>query len=172
MAKTFLFKAWAMLITALVLVGCSTTATLAVYSQPEGAYITEIDTNKAFGIAPVVIEYDSQMLRRYRDRDGCFLVKGLKAQWVSGAVAREQLIRLCGSEFGSYTYVLTRSSAYPNLEKDLEFALKVQTMRAEQAQAEASRNAAAAALFSAYMASKPVNCTSALIGEMVSTTCR
>ena len=46
----------------LVLAGCATQASLTVFSQPEGAYLTEKGTGKVYGVAPTRIVYNSKEL--------------------------------------------------------------------------------------------------------------
>jgi len=69
---------------ALAMAGCATRATLTVFSQPEGAYLTEKGTGKVYGVAPVAVVYDANALASYKRADGCYLVKGFEARWVSG----------------------------------------------------------------------------------------
>jgi hypothetical protein len=105
----------------LALVGCvtATHATLTVYSQPPGAYLTEVGTGRVLGIAPAASYYEGQVLQQYKDVQGCYVVKGVEARWVSGAQAMPDPVRLCGSATGSYTITLNRDASYPDLEKDL-----------------------------------------------------
>lgn len=174
-------------ITSLVLVatlsGCASQSTLTVVSQPAGAYITETETGKAIGTAPTVVYYDSKALTQYKDSSGCFLVKGFNAQWVSGATATSpSLIRLCGSTSGAYTYQFSRDSNAPGLEKDLDFAMRQDSVRAQQQQSQAIQNAAAIQAWSAMQAAQPkpviqvpvtpINCTSYSLGNVVQTNCR
>lgn len=156
----------------LLLTGCATHASLTVFSQPEGAYITEVGTGLAFGIAPTVIAYDAKRLPQHRDPSGCYLVRGLEAHWVSGVATKLNAIRLCRGVTGEYNITLSRDPAIAGLEKDLQFALQLQTLRAQQQQAQAAQNAAAAALFSSWQSTQPVNCTSTTIGNQVQTNCR
>ena len=154
--------------------GCATHASLTIISQPEGAFITEKETGKAWGTAPASVLYDSASLTQHRAADGCYLVKGFEARWVSGTAASLDLIRLCGSSSGSYNIVFSRDPTQPDLEKDLQFGLQLQALRAQQQQANAAQDAAAAALFSAWSnALRPsVTCTSVQIGNIIRTTCR
>ena len=165
------------------LVGCASQSTLTVTSQPVGAYITETETGKAIGTAPTVVYYDSKSMAQYKDSSGCFLVKGFNAQWVSGATAASPpSIRLCGSTSGAYTYQFSRDSYAPGLEKELEFAMRQDSVRAQQQQSQAIQNAAAIQAWSAMQAAQPkpvtpvpvtpINCTSYSLGSVVQTNCR
>ena len=163
--------------------GCATnTPTLWVYSQPQGAYITEVGTGRVAGMAPAASVYNLTALKPYKDKDGCYKIKGYEARWVSGARTVIDPMRLCGKE-DSYSITLSRDSSYPDLEKDLQFALQIQSIVAQQQQARAARQAANAALFSAYSAaqqanapkpiSSPVRCTTnSYGGATVYTTCQ
>ena len=153
--------------------GCATRASLAVRSQPEGAFITEQGTGKSYGTAPVIISYDAASLAPYKGGDGCYRVKGFVARWVSGATSALSIIRLCGSSSGRYQIVFQRNPDLPGLDKDLRFAVRIQALRAQQQQAQAARDSAAAALFFAASGpqSKQVNCTSTQFGDTVRTNC-
>lgn len=162
------------LVTSVLFTGCATQATLSIYSQPEGAYITEVGTGKSYGMAPVAVVYDPASLNLYKNAEGCFMVKGFEARWVSGAATTINPIKLCGSNVGTYNISLNRDSSLPNLEKDLQFAIQLQTLRAQQQQAQATKDAAAAAFWSALSASQQnnINCTSNSVGSTVFTNCR
>ncbi len=152
-----------------LLTGCSTQASLTVRSQPAGAYITEVGTGTSYGIAPATIHYDPAALARTKTADGCFLVRGLEAHWVSGVVTSLDTIRLCGSTTGYYNITYNRDPAQPGLDQDLQFALQVPQpeswasrwarARTESKEAEAARRAAI------------IHCTSTQIGSIVHTTC-
>jgi hypothetical protein len=82
------------LITAITfLSGCQTT--LSVYSQPEGAYMTEVSTGRVFGMAPIHVVYNKDGLEKNKDASGCYLVKGFDARWISGATTSIKPIQLC-----------------------------------------------------------------------------
>jgi len=152
--------------------GCASQASLTIYSQPEGAFLTEAGTGNAYGAAPITVWYEPAALRQFRDSNGCFLVKGFEARWVSGVAASLDSIRLCGSENGYFQITFNRDPSQPGLDKDMQFALQLQAVRAQQQQAQAAEDAAAAALFSAWSDSQPVVCTSKQVGNSIQTTCR
>ncbi|TJY59848.1 hypothetical protein E4T66_11740 [Sinimarinibacterium sp. CAU 1509] len=157
---------------------CATQATMTIYSQPPGAYITEIGTEMALGIAPVVSYYNESALRANRsDAQGCYLIKGFEAQWVSGArAASTEAIRLCKGTTNNYIWTITRNSDDPGLDKDLQFALQIQTLLTQQQQAQAAQDAAAAALIGAFSAAQqadaPMRCRSYSVGNTVQTNCK
>lgn len=161
------------ILTTLALAGCATQASLTVFSQPEGAYISEKGTGTVYGMAPATVFYDSKVLASSKGADGCYRVKGLDARWVSGATAGLELITLCGASNGTYNITFSRAPNYPDLERDLQFALQLQSIRAQQQQARAEQDAAAAAVYRAFTLpqQKPVNCTSIQIGNTVQTNC-
>jgi len=158
---------------ALATVGCATQASLTVDSQPPGAYLTEKGTGKVYGVSPVTIVYDSKMLANFRRADGCYRVKGFEAQWVSGATSSLEVITLCGASNGAYNITFSRAAGYPDLEKDLQFALQLQSIRAQQQQARAAQDAAEAAVYQAFNPPQrtPLNCTSVQVGYIVQTKC-
>ena len=153
--------------------GCATQARLTVLSQPEGAFITERGTGKSFGTTPVQLFYEKDSLLLNKDSDGCYLVKGLDARWVSGTSASVELIRLCGNNIGSYQISFNRDPTQPNLEKDLQFAFQMQSMRIQQQQANATENFSAAAFFSAWANSQntSIDCISTQMGDIINTHC-
>lgn len=160
---------WAWVVMA-AMTGCAMQATLTVHTQPTGAYITEAETGASGGISPAVFYYNPQTLNYYRDSSGCFVVKGMTAKWVSGATATVNPIRLCGLNFEDYAITINRPADHPDLEKDLQFALQVQALLAQQQQAEAARQAAALQFLNATGGA--VKCTSIPIGNQVHTKCK
>lgn len=154
--------------------GCATQASLTVLSQPEGAYLTEKGSGKALGIAPAIAHYDGQALLSFKGRDGCYLVRGFEARWISGATASLENVRLCGSNTGNYNITFNRDPSGPGFEKDLQFSLQLRALRAQQQQAQAAETAATAALLRAFSApqTSTISCTSMQTGNMVQTNCR
>jgi len=155
--------------------GCATHATLVVYSQPEGAQITEIETKTMFGFSPAFIAYSKESLNMNKDINGCFIIKGLEARWVSGAISSVNPIKLCGSNTNQYNITLIRDMELPNIEKDLNFALKVQSIRAQQAQAKAASDAAVYSAFSSIIANcqnNTIHCSTNTVGTQTFTNCR
>jgi len=147
-------------------VGCETQTTLTVSSTPEGAYITEVDTGTQFGMTPTIVTYD--VLTLNKTPDGCYLVKGFTATWASGASATIQdPIKICRSP-GNNTISIQRDISSPNLYKDLQIELQIQSMRAQKEQAESAR------FWSAWAASQEnkIKCTSRPIGKSVYTNCK
>lgn len=159
-----------------VIVGCSTPGVrLTVTSQPDGAYITS--EGPVSGIVPVVAFWEKQSLEKSsKDAEGCFQLTGFTARWASGAVAEVPVIRICGPADGDYNFAMSRDMNYPNLDKDLQFALQVQALRAQNAQAQASQAAAFAAMLSASKAGqttqKPIHCSTYNSGFTIQTNCQ
>lgn len=122
--------------------GCATHASLTLRSDPEGAHITEVEADLPHGVAPVTVKYDPTRLEQSKDSADCYLVRGFKAQWVSGATTTINPIKLCGSKAASYNLTFNRNPSAPGMDKDLQFAMQVKTLRAQEAQAKAARDAA------------------------------
>lgn len=146
---------------ALFACGCASYATLTVRSQPTGAYITGRGSYQP-NLAPVSYYFDAAQLAPFKDSKGCYRVAGLSARWVSGATAKSaDPIRLCGGVTGTYEVVLKRPDTVSGLEKDLEFALKVESLQAQQRAATAAEWAATAAILAPATApTTPPICTS------------
>ena len=130
------------------LTGCSTQATLVVYTQPPGGFITERGTGRSYGVAPVRIAYDAEAMRAYKDSSGCYRLKGLESRWVSGATTTVDPVYFCDQIPGESRLQLDRSPSEPGLEQDLQFAVQLQS-------ANASRAAAAAAVIRAMPQNRP-----------------
>lgn len=154
------------------LVGCASDPTrMTINTQPAGGYITEIGSGSAFGIAPVSVQYVKSNLK-VRDQTGCAIVRGFRAQWVSGATSSTtESVRLC-KNLDDYAITIDRDPSTPGFEKDMDFALKIATANAQQRQAAAAEAAAAFQFSGVMQQSAPVSCTSMPIGKMVQTNCR
>lgn len=158
-----------------VLSGCAigTQATLTIYTQPEGALLTEKHTGTTYGIAPKTVIYNAAILHNIKTDDGCFMVHGFEARWVSGVTSSLEQIRLCGSVVGDYTITFSRDPNAPGLESDMQFALQVQSVLAQQQQAAASQTAALASLLGAFEApDHNFKCTSTQVRSDVYTDCK
>lgn len=146
---------------------------LTVTSSPDGAYITS-GNPAVSGIVPVTAFYAKQSLKP--DDKGCFQLQGFTARWASGAVTEVPVLKHCAEPDGNYTFDMSRNMNAPDLDKDLQFSLQVQALRAQSAQTEASQAASLAALWSASAVSQkvynPVQCSSYTIGNTIQTTCR
>ena len=157
-----------------ILVGCVTSGvTVTVTSTPDGAYITS-GNPAVSGIVPVTAFWDKQVLKR--NDKGCFELQGFTARWASGAITQVPVLQHCGEPDGNYTFNMARDMNSPDFDKDLQFALQVQAVRAQNAQATASQSAALAAMWSTLSvpqrAQLPVQCSSYTVGNSVQTTCR
>ncbi len=156
------------------LLGCATPGvTVTVTSTPDGAYITSGNSGVS-GIVPVTAFWDKQSLKR--DEKGCFQLQGFTARWASGAITEVPVLQHCGEPDGNYTFNMSRNMNSPDFDKDLQFALQVQAVRAQNAQATASQSAALATMWSALSVPQknqtPVQCSSYTIENSVQTTCR
>ncbi|HTR00234.1 MAG TPA: hypothetical protein VMH83_09600 [Candidatus Acidoferrum sp.] len=115
---------------------------LMVFSQPEGAYLTELGSGKSLGITPVALDYDEQSLARHQMADGCYVVDGIAARWASGASTNVESVRLCHDQSDLLQVTLTRPLDYPGLETDQRIALHVHAIQVRQQQALAATEAA------------------------------
>lgn len=113
---------------------------LTINSQPEGAYITELSTGRNLGIAPITVAYEMEELKKHKDAKGCFLVGGLEAKWSSGASKSTGILKLCVVSGLKFEYTIDRGTEFPGLDKDLQFALQVQTARQQQSQSKTSNS--------------------------------
>lgn len=119
--------------TAAFLAGCANhvppgTVHLTVLSQPAGAYVVDKKVGKG-GVAPQTYSYPTAQFAK--DQAGCIHVFGFDARWGSGAAATSApTIRLCPSEGNQFTVTVARNPADPGLDRDLDFALRL-----DQAQA-------------------------------------
>jgi hypothetical protein len=155
--------------------GCAvgTQATLTIHTQPEGAFLIEKQTGTSYGIAPKTVIYHAALLHKIKTDDGCFMVYGFEARWVSGVTASLDQIRICGSVVGDYTITFRRDPDAPGLQEDMQFALQVQSILAQQQQAAAAQTAAIAALLGSFDASNnSLRCTSRQVGDTVQTDCK
>lgn len=129
-----------------MLSGCATTdVALTVRSQPEGAYITDVESGQGYGNAPVTINYDLSGMTK--DANGCYSLVGVHAQWVSGAQAGFEAITYCGD---GTSVLISRDPSAPGLDQDLEFAAQLAQARAEQQEAQAASDANMAAALSMF----------------------
>ena len=92
-------------------------------------------------------------MQHHKDTQGCYVVKGVEARWISGARTIADFVRFCGSATGTYTITLNRDASYSDLEKDLQFALQLQAI---QAQHDAVRQQTAMQLLLNNMNTQPV----------------
>lgn len=163
------------------IVGCATPGVrITVTSSPDGAYITS--EGPVTGLVPVVAFWDKKTLDGLgRDGNGCLLLQGFTATWVSGAVTTVPTLRHCDkSTDGNYSFVMSRDMNTPGLDKDLQFALQVQNARVQKEQADAAQAMAYSAMWSAARANQPtqkptqqsINCTTYGSGSTLYTNCR
>lgn len=102
-------------------------------TDPLGATISAQDGSGQYGFAPTRVQY---IWDRKFVVNGCLMIRGVKAQWISGATAQSpSTIALCQGA-RDYTFPLSRPKNAKDLKQDMEFALKVQKMRMAQEKAE------------------------------------
>lgn len=140
-----------LLTTSILATGCASNVGLTVHSQPIGAYITQED-GTAFGMSPVYVSYNKKTLwsRQNLDQNGCSKVRTLTARWASGAETRLENLVLCKRIGTEQQITINRDPTVPGLDVDLQMALQVQTLWAQQRQAAAAKQAAAAAMLGVY----------------------
>lgn len=126
--------------------GCASEASLTILTEPPGGYITEMVSGHTYGTAPVTVTYDPAELRQNKDASGCFNVNGFEARWGSGAVSREDPLRLCGPDAGRFRVTIFRQASDPGLATDQAIANQLRNAAAQKQQADAAALAAAAAM--------------------------
>ncbi len=131
------------------------------YSVPSGALITTPDGSRQFGVAPVIVEYPGDP-QHYRD--GCHMVEGVKAQWISGATQMSaNPIALCNGPTGkerTYTVNIPRPANAANSQKDIEFAIQYESQQKMQGTQMLQQIVTGLILQQSQPQSPQVNCTS------------
>lgn len=147
------------LVCAIALSGCTTTdprdyAILTVYSEPAGAYISSIDGTHQ-GTSPFLVHITSKSIQDGLDKDGCFTLYGYKAHWASGATAEFKNPKYCNSQInGDYSLTINRPVNFPDIQKDLDLALRINQIEQERRAADADRQALSNAAFLNYLSSR------------------
>ena len=106
----------------LLVVACSSTSTLMVQSFPLGARLATVGSDQDLGRAPVLLTFDNKQLNATRTADGCFLVRGLQAEWESGAVTTVDPVALCDPSSHHFEVTLHRPDDVLGEQQDLDFA--------------------------------------------------
>jgi hypothetical protein len=122
-----------------LLTACMTSVTYS--SNPPGAYISSIKTGKGHGVAPVTLYYEVNS-NSPKHTNGCYLLDGLRAQWVSGAYKDFDTVWACKIG-GFHSITFDRPVDLPGLDKDLIFANQLEATK----NANSARNADAWATF-------------------------
>ena len=117
----------------MIISGCSSKYAVTFDSQPQGASL--ICSGKNWGYTPTTLYYDEKVKKQTTlDISEC------SANWISGAK------KLYGSvPVQTYPDGVQQTLQRPNVdgyEKDAQFALQVQTMKYQKAQAQAAQNLA------------------------------
>lgn len=128
--KKPLYLVW--VVVAILFAGCTHNLTLTISTHPEGAYLTEAGSGRAVGTAPMTVNYNLEQLSKHKDVNGCFLVNGFEARWVSSASTTSGNIRLCPNQSGAYTYSINRDPNFPGLDGDIQYAMQIQGSRVQQ----------------------------------------
>lgn len=168
----------------LLLSGCATQATLHINTQPIGGYVTELGSGAVVGLSPnAVTYYDLETPPVIKNAAGCYVVRGMTVQWVSGAVANTGDITLCGQSNGTYNLTVNRPNDYQNVEADIRFALEIETLLMQQKQAASQNFLSLMQSFQAQQAQRNqiqqsqqqqnrINCRSVVDKETIRTNCR
>lgn len=140
------------LLAVIFLTGCSTK--LIVSSFPEGAIVSEIGSGQSYGETPATVYYNFNA-NSPKNAAGCYLVKGFRAQWRSGAVgSTPDVLQLCGGS-STFTISIPRPQV-GGLNIDQDYAMQRQMMKAQQeAIADQRRAQANANLIQWYNSMKP-----------------
>lgn len=153
------------------LIGCASSLKVTYQSDPPGASVYE--GSRMLGYAPVTANY---ALTEEDKKTGSKQLLGTTAKWASGATASITYLTADLRQFGlSQSFTFQRPDAYPNREADLQFAIELQKLAVMRQQSQALQNQAAAqarqtqALIDA--ASRPINCTSRVVGSFINTEC-
>ena len=108
----------------LSLAACSSSVIRINYhSEPQGALITTTDSILPLGRAPVLKAYPLDSLPE-PDENGCIIIPGAEALWDSGATTRVGGLRICDLKQKTFGIDLPRPTGYPDLEIDLEVAIR------------------------------------------------
>lgn len=123
-----------------VLAGCSTFTHpytyLKINSDPPGAQITELGSEKSIGVAPLTVAYHiGNLVNSKSTTGGCYDILGFSLVWPSGAppIEQPQTLQLCDlTPMGvkSINYVRDRSHAGHN--KDVQFAEQLLLSRTKE----------------------------------------
>ena len=101
----------------MLIAGCAST-TLTISTDPPGAQLSEIGSGLS-GKAPLRIQYIPSELIATKTNDGCYVGKGWRATWRSGATSEVTTISMCGPISNNWTFLLKRPAEHPNLATDL-----------------------------------------------------
>lgn len=140
--------------------------TVTIHAQPEGASVYE--NGRLLGATPVNLKYKTA--RRWSD---CLSLQPLTVIWMSGAKATVGILTVCPQQTRRQQFSFLRPDSWPNLQVDLEWALKLAQLSIEQARLAALQ----AASDPPYVwvppppIVRPVHCTSTVIGSQIFTNC-
>lgn len=162
---------FAILAMALTLAGCAgmhgaDQLGLEVMSDPPGAqiYFDEgAGDMKLYGFAPQTVLYRPTPAQR---QAGSMATTAISARWASGATQTVSSVNL-PVDGTDRTYTIKRPANVPGIDKDFQFAVKLEQLRQQQ---EANDDAAAART-AAILFSTPTRCTTTMFGQVATTNC-
>lgn len=150
------------------------------YSDPPGA-VLYVNTNN-LGFTPVTLHY---RITEEAKKNGCIFLAGTSVKWASGVAASIPRLR-ADLSLGNYQkFTFLRPDNVPGRHVDMNFALELERLRLIQMQTKAMQDSAKAQqdqvkLLQEYYNRvqlqqpgfiQPLNCTSTLIGNVISTNC-
>lgn len=128
--------------------GCASTYDITYNAEPQGAAVICDGVNK--GYAPTTLRYQVDQSNR---ENGTLNTVPCHAQWSSGASEVYPSSHSMTQFPNGVMYTLPRPDV-PGYQQDAEFALKVESMKIQQRQAQAAEAAAQAAAAAAYEAKR------------------
>lgn len=158
-----------------VVSGC-VSSTLFIESYPPGAQVRDLHTGEIVGYTPGAIELTAENFSAtYQDHTGCYRMRGLLAQWPSGATAKtDSVLRLCDGSMADYTATFHRDMSAPGYEQDAAHGRQVRQQILLERQAAAAEQAANAAAWGAAIrameSERGVNCTTIGLADDIATT--
>ncbi|MDR0775147.1 MAG: hypothetical protein LBE81_00710 [Azonexus sp.] len=154
-------------IAALLFSGCASQLSVTYNSDPPGAVLYQ--GGQRIGYTPYTLYYDVSKEDKKR---GFMDIAGTRVQWASGATAGITSLRADFARYGlSQQFTFNRPDGVLGRETDVRFSLELERTRAMQEQATAQRRQAAAQEERAAAAKRSTNCTSTVIGSIVTTSC-
>jgi hypothetical protein len=154
----------------LVMSGCANQLKVTYVSDPPGAMLYQ--DGQAVGYTPYTLYYNpTDEHRQY----GRMRVRGTKVVWASGASAE---VSHLDADLERYGYNQQFTFARPNVPgraDDMRFALELERLRIQRAQAQAQADQAYWQMYNAIQqqnrAQQPTYCSSSVFGNTISTTC-
>lgn len=161
-----------LIVTLLVLNGCAGSLSVTYHSDPPGAVLYE--GQKQFGHTPVTLNYQ---IREEDRKRGYMMLQGPTVRWASGASASIRSIKADLSTGTNKQFTFMRPDNVPGRDADVRFALELEKLALMRRQLQAQEDQAFWQMYNAisqqFQHIQPAirNCTSTLMGSIVSTTC-